>query len=146
MQKTQLNEHELEGMKLFKSKCANCHSGELFSDQSYRNNGLDTVFTDRGREIITEKETDKGKFRVPSLRNVELTDPYMHDGRFGTLEQVLSHYAHGVKNSPTLDPSLVGEKPGIEMTVEQQERIVIFLKTLTDKEFVQNEIFLLQPH
>ncbi len=129
---------ELEGLQLFESNCTGCHSGVLFTDQSYRNNGLDETFEDRGRAIITELASDEGKFKVPSLRNVAITDPYMHDARFFTLEEVLDHYASGVVQSPTLDPSLVN---GIELTEVEKSNIIAFLSTLTDTEFTHNPIF-----
>ncbi len=138
--KGDLSAAELEGLQLFNQKCATCHSGELFTNQDYRNNGLDTEFQDEGRARITETPADLGKFKVPSLRNVELTDPYMHDGRFNTLEQVLDHYANNVKLSPTLAPELQqGSALGIPLTAGEKKLIIDFLKTLTDYEFIQNE-------
>jgi cytochrome c peroxidase len=90
MEGIELTETELEGKEIFKQKCANCHSGELFSDFSFRNNGLKQSHNpDLGRFDITQEETDKFKFKVPSLRNLSYTAPYMHDGRLQTVEQVL---------------------------------------------------------
>lgn len=134
---------ELEGLSLFEKKCSSCHTTDLFTDGSFRNNGLDATFeNDEGRERITELSDDRGKFKVPSLRNVELTSPYMHDGRFGTLEQVLNHYASQVKDSETLDPSLKAEVvPGISMTDDEKIKIIEFLKTLTDREFIKDSRF-----
>lgn len=136
-------EEEESGYALFQLKCASCHASELFTDRYFRNNGLDADFTkDIGREIITETESDRGKFKVPSLRNVELTLPYMHDGRFKTLEEVLDHYANGVKDAPTLDPLLkTGDVPGISLNDEEKQSIIAFLKTLTDKEFINDKRF-----
>ncbi|GAB4331534.1 MAG: cytochrome c peroxidase [Flammeovirgaceae bacterium] len=132
-----LNQVELEGLEIFKQKCASCHSGELFSDFSYRNNGLPIKNSqDTGRERITLNENDKYKFMVPSLRNVALTYPYMHDGRFATLFQVLDHYSSGVTPSPTLDPILT--QGGIPLTKEEKQKLVTFLHTLSDYEFVNN--------
>ena len=85
----------------FGGDCFHCHGGPLFQSQSFANNGLDTVFTDPGRHLVTRKEGDRGKFAVPSLRNIAVTAPYMHDGRFATLEEVMDHYASGVKRSST---------------------------------------------
>ena len=97
---------------------------------------------DPGRDTITDREADRGKFRVPSLRNVELTAPYMHDGRLNTLEEVLEHYNSGVKRNPQLDSLLLLEKqPGIQLSAPEQKQIISFLKTLTDNEFVNNKIF-----
>lgn len=140
--KGELSANEMEGLQLFKQKCAVCHSGELFTNQEYRNNGLDTAFADEGRARITESAADLGKFKVPSLRNVELTDPYMHDARFNTLEEVLDHYAAGVKQSATLATELrQGDFLGIPLTASEKKLIVDFLKTLTDHEFIQDERF-----
>ncbi len=137
-----LTANELDGMALFQQKCATCHSGELFTNQDYRNNGLDTVFPDLGRARITETDADLGKFKVPSLRNIALTGPYMHDGRFNTLEQVLDHYAAGVKNSPTLAEELQHNgNLGIPLTTAEKELIIDFLKTLTDYDFIQDSRF-----
>jgi cytochrome c peroxidase len=133
---------ELSGYNLFKQKCASCHSEPLFTDRTYRSNGLDLVSKDIGRDSITQIGADRGKFRVPSLRNIELTRPYMHDGRFYTLEEVLSHYNSGVKNHPNLDPELKkGSSLGIGLTKVEQGFIISFLKTLTDHEFIQDKRF-----
>lgn len=134
---------ELEGLALFESKCSSCHSTDLFTDGSFHNNGLDATFEkDAGREIITEFSGDRGKFKVPSLRNVELTSPYMHDGRFQTLEQVLDHYIAQVKLSETLDPLLQTEaSPGISISENEKQKIIEFLKTLTDREFIKDSRF-----
>jgi len=139
-----LTANELAGLSLFKSKgCVNCHAGELFTDQSYRNNGLSLAFgQDAGRAIITEKAEDKYTFKVPSLRNVEHTGPYMHDGRFRTLEAVLKHYAGGVEATPNLDPLLKqNSRLGIALTDDEQAKLIDFLKTLTDKAFLTNPKF-----
>ena len=124
---------EDQGRVLFDQKCAQCHGGVLQTDYSFRNNGLDSVFTDFGRGRITNNYDDMGKFKVPSLRNVELTYPYMHDGRFFTLKEVLDHYASGVVASHSLDPSLTNMIP---MTEEEKEAIIAFLRTLTDYELM----------
>ena len=139
----QLTSAEIEGRALFESKCASCHATDLFTDGSFRNNGLDETFEkDLGRERITEFSGDRGKFKVPSLRNIELTAPYMHDGRFKTLEQVLDHYIHNVKLSETLDPLLkVNTDPGLSITADEKIKIVEFLKTLTDREFIKDKRF-----
>ncbi len=140
-----LTRDELRGLQLFKEKgCENCHSGGLFTDQTYRNNGLSLEFNqDLGRYEITLNEQDKYKFRVPSLRNVEVTRPYMHDGRFRNLEMVLDHYAEGMEDTPTLDPLF--KRPdgrrGIPMTAEEKRLIIAFLKTLTDEEFLTDKRF-----
>ncbi len=141
--KGSLTEEERQGLDLFKAKCATCHSGALFTNQDYANNGLDTVFPDLGRARITESDADLGKFKVPSLRNVALTAPYMHDGRFKTLENVLDHYAAGVKSSPTLARELSGGKGqlGIPLTPQEKRQLIAFLKTLTDYAFLMDPRF-----
>lgn len=129
---------EQQGYELFKAKCASCHQEPLFTDLSYRSNGLDINGADEGRKIITGLESDKGKFRVPTLRNIELSAPYMHDGRFNTLEKVLEHYNSGIQRAPNLDPLL---KTGMALSVTQKQQIISFLKTLSDDEFIKNKIF-----
>lgn len=126
---------ELNGLNLFRQKCASCHTEPLFTTFEYKNNGLDSVFTDLGRALITLDPNDEGTFKIPSLRNVELSYPYMHDGRLKNLERVLDHYSTGVKQSPTLDPSLAS---GIPMTAQEKADIIKFLRTLTDHTFTSN--------
>lgn len=135
-------ELELKGHSVFKEKCTSCHSGELFSDFSYRNNGLSSTFSDTGRNRITSLNSDIGKFRVPSLRNVALTAPYMHNARFKTLEEVLNHYSDGMVNSETLDPIFRKQNGlGIELSADEKSSIIAFLNTLTDNEFVRDTLF-----
>jgi cytochrome c peroxidase len=136
-------EEEQEGHALFTRKCAGCHTPDLFTNGGFHNNGLDSVFDkDPGRATITRDDRDLGKFRVPGLRNVFLTPPYMHDGRFTTLEEVLDHYRSGVKDSPTLDVLLKQEgNRGISFTNEEEEKIIAFLKTLTDAELAKDKRF-----
>ncbi len=135
-----LSKSEISGMKIFGERCANCHSGELFSDNSYRSNGLkpDTSLKDLGRSAITGSATDNYKFKVPSLRNVEMTYPYMHDGRFRNLNQVLDYYAAGNFPNENADKSL--EKT-VGMTQQEKSDVVAFLKTLTDKTFLYDRRF-----
>lgn len=139
----QFNEDEKQGLTLFKQKCASCHAGELFTDHSYRNNGLTIQGSmDVGRNRITDNVADKYKFKVPSLRNVAVTKPYMHDGRFYALEDVLNHYAEGVQNTPNLDPILnQNGKQGIALSATEKRQIIAFLNTLTDQEFLTNKRF-----
>ena len=139
-------EDEAAGYELFKSKCASCHSGTLFTDQSYRNNGLsvDTLYNDIGRKRVTGFEEDIYKFKVPTLRNIELTFPYMHDGRLKTLKDVLDHYTDGIVDSPTLDPAFKNpdtETVGLSITEEEKEQIIAFLETLTDDDYLNDERF-----
>jgi cytochrome c peroxidase len=135
-----LSSDELKGLDLFKQKCATCHTGELMSDGNFRNNGIVSDFSlDAGRYLISALPDDKGKFLVPSLRNVEKTAPYMHTGKFKTLVSVLEHYASGVKDSPTLDPLLKQNSAlGISLSEVEKTQIISFLKTLTDEEFIRD--------
>jgi cytochrome c peroxidase len=124
--------------------CQHCHSGKNFENDEYLNNGLDLEvdFTDLGRELVTGLASDRAKFKVPTLRNIELTAPYMHDGRFQTLEEVVDHYDHDLKDSPTLDVVLrntIGT--GLMLTAQDKSDLVAFLKTLTDQDLVQNPAY-----
>ncbi|WP_316760743.1 cytochrome-c peroxidase [Pedobacter aquatilis] len=129
---------EQTGYTLFKAKCTSCHAEPFFTDFSYRNNGLDLVSTDEGRSHITGLQSDFGTFRIPSLRNIEYTGPYMHDGRFYSLDEVLEHYNSGVKAAKNLDSSL---KNGIQLNSSERAQIKAFLKTLTDNEFIKNTLY-----
>lgn len=114
--------------------CFHCHGGPLFQSQSFANNGLDDAFSDMGRAKVTGLSSDIGKFAVPSLRNVTLTAPYMHDGRFQTLEEVVEHYCTGVKRSATLDPNIARHPDGgVPLSEDDKKALVAFLKTLTDE-------------
>ncbi|MCC7246552.1 MAG: cytochrome-c peroxidase [Saprospiraceae bacterium] len=132
-----LSADELAGLALFKAKCSTCHATDLFTDQSFRNNGILSDFTlDKCRYEVSTFPDDIGKFAVPSLRNVERTPPYMHNGKFKTLEAVLNHYTSGVKDTPSLDPLLKQNgQLGIPLTDIEKQQIIAFLKTLTDESF-----------
>jgi cytochrome c peroxidase len=134
------SENELSGLRLFRTHCENCHKEPLFTDYSFRNIGLkpDTALKDSGRAAITGLNSDYMKFKVPSLRNVELTYPYMHDGRFKNLKQVMDHYANGNFFTANVDSSIVSN---IGMTDSQEAEIISFLKTLTDKTFLYDRRF-----
>jgi len=139
-----LTQQELQGLQLFQGKCASCHATDLFTDSSFRNNGLppNPFLNDKGREIVTGFASDRYKFKVPSLRNIEKTAPYMHDGRFGSLESVLNFYSSGVLSSETLDPLLDHNGVlGIPLDTNEKAAIIAFLKTLTDEEFLNNPLF-----
>ncbi|PSR57153.1 cytochrome-c peroxidase [Adhaeribacter arboris] len=137
-----LTAEQKQGLLVFEAKCSACHKPGLFTDHSFRNNGLNSDFKqDPGRRIITDQPTDEGKFKVPSLRNVTVSSPYMHDGRFRTLVQVLEHYAKGVKTSATLDPLLAGANPGIALSDEEKKQLLAFLEALTDKKFITDPRF-----
>ena len=115
--------------------CAPCHGSETFTAPQEKNNGLDLVTTDRGFGAVVSNTNLDATFKVTSLRNVELTAPYMHDGRFATLEQVVEHYSSGVRNHPNLSPQLrlPGGQPRLaNLSVPDKAALVAFLKTLTD--------------
>lgn len=140
----ELTTDESEGYALFKTKCASCHATDLQTDDSFRNNGLaiNPLINDVGRYRVTEQVQDYYKFKVPSLRNVEKSAPYMHDGRFGTLEAVLDHYSSGVNVSLTLDPILQKDKKiGITISAKEKLQLIAFLKTLTDNQYLTDKRF-----
>jgi cytochrome c peroxidase len=134
------NATEQAGYDLFKAKCASCHVEPMFSDFSYRNNGLpiNEYLKDYGRMKITNKKEDSIKFKVPSLRNIYETYPYMHDGRFWNLSQVLEHYSTGIQNSTTLDPLLTNKIP---LTATDKYNLINFLGTLSDTTFTKDVKF-----
>ncbi len=138
----QFTQEEKEGLAIFKQKCASCHTEPLFTDFSFRNNGLQKTDNETGRHRITQEDSDINKFKVPSLRNIALTYPYMHDGRFRTLKQVLDHYSDGVDKQINLDPLLWNsENPGIELSETEKNSLIVFLQTLTDYKFVSDPLF-----
>jgi len=144
----ELTPEEKRGLELFVTEydparnlrgadCFHCHGGNLFTSRRYSNNGLDAEFTDLGRFAASGDPLDRGKFKVPSLRNVAVTAPYMHDGRFETLEQVIDHYDHGVQRSASLDPNLAKHpSTGLGLGASDKRALVAFLKTLTDQQFI----------
>ena len=136
----QLSTQELNGYQVFQQKCNACHKEPLFTDYSFRNNGLsvNSNLQDSGRAHITGDPNDRYKFKVPTLRNIMLTAPYMHDGRLSSMEQVFDHYASGIVPSATLDTSL---QAGIQLSAQEREDIKAFLSTLTDYSFINDERF-----
>ena len=148
---------ELRGISLFMespvperqvrgANCGHCHGGPKTFKELFHNNGLDAEPTDTGREAISHQMSDKGRFRVPSLRNIALTSPYMHDGRFKTLEEVLNHYNEHIQESPMLSTFLRGvsnEKGGKTLLLSPREKadIMAFLHMLTDSTFINNPLF-----
>ena len=139
-----LTQEEQDGYAIFNQKCASCHATDLFTDNSFRNNGLavNPLVNDIGRYRVSLLDEDKYTFKVPSLRNVEKTKPYMHDGRFLTLEAVLNHYSSGIVNSATLDSSLkTNGTLGIPLTPLEKTKIIAFLKTLTDNQYLNDKRF-----
>ena len=141
----QLTQAESKGFEIFfteKGDCFHCHTTILFTDHIFHNNGLDSEFADKGLFDVTGDPNDMGKFKTPTLRNLEFTAPYMHDGRFETLEEVIDFYSHEVKFSPTIDPLMKKvQQGGIQLTDEEKESLLAFLKTLTDNSFNENPDF-----
>ena len=138
-----LTQEELDGYTIFNQKCASCHATDIFTDNTFRNNGLpiNPQIDDIGRMRVTGIEAQKYKFKVPSLRNIEKTAPYMHDGRFYTLDAVLNHNSSGVADTQNLDPSLNNNGTlGIPLAASEKTKLIAFLKTLTDNEFLTNPL------
>ncbi|MCE2963253.1 MAG: cytochrome-c peroxidase [Chitinophagales bacterium] len=130
---------EMKGLKLFRQHCESCHKEPLMTDYGFHNNGLDEQFKDQGRYRISQNEIDLGRFKTPSLRNVELTAPYMHDGRIASLSEVIEHYSSKIKSSPTLSSPLGEHVGGFQFSDEEKDALVDFLHTLTDEEFITNK-------
>lgn len=134
---------EREGYELVQQKCSSCHKEPLFTDFSFRDNGIAIgANNDSGRFAVTLNPADMYKFRVPTLRNLSYTAPFMHDGRFYTLKAVLDHYGNMVHQKPNLDP--IFQKNfgfGISLTEEEKEKIMVFLKTLDDRVFITDKRF-----
>jgi cytochrome c peroxidase len=128
---------EQKGYTLFQEKCASCHKEPLLTNNEFRNNGLsmDADLKDLGRMKITQNSKDSLLFKVPTLRNIEFTYPYMHDGRFKTLTEVIKHYNSGIHKSKTLSKEL--QQP-MNLSDNERTELVAFLKTLTDKAFLFN--------
>ena len=143
---------EERGMKLFNTEfdpngivkgaeCFHCHAGFNFVNNKFMNNGLDAEsdWEDLGMYEVTEIDEDKAKFKTPSLRNIAVTAPYMHDGRFATLREVLEHYNTGVKQSPTIDPLMqYNVDPGLGLSDQDIDDLIAFLHTLTDETYLNN--------
>jgi cytochrome c peroxidase len=122
--------------------CFHCHGNSLFMAKEYMNNGLDTLFADEGLASHTGSPFDQGLFKVPSVRNIALTAPYMHDGRFETLEEVLDFYSEGVEgNSLTIDPNMHALTFKLKMTDQEKSDLIAFLNTLTDTTFINNTAY-----
>jgi len=123
------------------AECFHCHGGPNFTNDRYINNGLDAEpdFTDLGRFDVSGYPEDKARFLTPSLRNIALTPPYMHDGRFATLEECIEHYDSGVKQSSTVDDALhFNLRPGgLGLSAQDKADLVAFLKALTDTSFTR---------
>lgn len=142
-----LTPSELSGLSIFiseKGDCFHCHNidaGRLLTDNQFHNNGLDSIFTDLGLAEVTGNPSDIGKFLTPTLRNIALTAPYMHDGRFQTLEEVVEHYNTGGQPSATVDPLMKHVGTGLSLTNQEKMDLVAFLRTFTDETFITNPDF-----
>ncbi|HIA06046.1 MAG TPA: c-type cytochrome [Flavobacteriales bacterium] len=133
---TALNSEERRGMSLFFNElyCASCHGGFNFSDQALTNNGLYESYADSGRIRLTGLETDRAVFRVPTLRNIAVTYPYMHDGGVESLDEVIEHYMSGGKTHPNKSSII---QP-FQLTKEKKEDLIAFLHSLTDSSFISH--------
>ncbi|MFY7672221.1 cytochrome-c peroxidase [Tenacibaculum sp. MEBiC06402] len=144
-----LTPEEQNGFDIFmdenRGDCFHCHGSNnnpLWTDNKFHNNGLDATFTDLGLGAVTGDASDNGKFKTPSLRNLEFTAPYMHDGRFATLEEVINHYSEGLKNSPTISPLMKKvSQGGVQLSPQDKSDLKVFLLTLTDSDFINNPAF-----
>jgi cytochrome c peroxidase len=136
----EFNEQEINGLKIFRSRCSTCHKEPMFTDYSYRNIGLepDTALKDSGRARITGLTADYMKFKVPTLRNIEMTYPYMHDGRFISLDQVMDHYAEKRFFTNNVDPEISNMN---KLSPSEKVDLIIFLRTLTDRTFLYDKRF-----
>ena len=132
-----MTESQKRGYSLFYSDsigCGNCHSGPLLTDQDFHNIGLYEEYEDEGRARLTLKESDRGKFKTPSLRNVALTAPYMHDGSVGSLEEVIEHFNSGGVGHANQS----GQIRPLHLNAQQKADLIAFLNSLTDKHFIEN--------
>lgn len=143
-----LTPSELSGMDIFlteRGDCFHCHSVGLLTDNQFHNTGLDEIFSSLnwGRYGVTLDVSDMGKFKTPTLRNIELSAPYMHDGRFGTLEEVVEFYNSGVHITQYTDPIMTkpGKEFGLQLSISEKADLVNFLKALTDDSFINNTNF-----
>lgn len=144
-----LTAQEQNGFAVFmdenKGDCFHCHGSNnnpLWTDNQFHNNGLDSTFSDLGLGAVTGDPADNGKFKTPSLRNLTFTAPYMHDGRFTTLEEVINHYSEGLQPSATIDPLMKKvNQGGVGLSAQEKADLKSFLLTLTDLEFITNPDF-----
>ena len=140
----QFSQNEERGYLLFQQHCNSCHTEPLFTDNSFRNNGLALInnskgVIDLGRGVVTHLDsTSYYKFRVPTLRNLRYTLPFMHDGRYETVSVVLEHYRNHIQQTPNLDPKLTN---GIPLNDGEKDDLLSFLNTLNDENFVANPVF-----
>jgi len=147
--KAELTSEELNGFNVFmdetRGDCFHCHGSDnnpLWTDNQFHNNGLDETFTDLGLGTVTGDPNDNGKFKSPSLRNLAFTAPYMHDGRFATLEEVINHYSEGLKQSSTIDPLMKKvNQGGVQLSDKDKADLKAFLLSLSDNDFINNPDF-----
>ncbi len=145
----ELTPEELNGFNVFmdenRGDCFHCHGSDknpLWTDNIFHNNGLDDTFSDLGLGAVTGDPADNGKFKTPSLRNLAFTAPYMHDGRFATIDEVINHYSEGLKNSPTIDPLMKKvAQGGVGLSEKDKADLKSFLLSLSDHEFINNSAF-----
>ncbi len=143
------SELEKTGLQIFQQKCEQCHSGDFFTDFQVHNNGLDSIFPMdfenplQGRYRITLDSADLGKYKTPTLRNIAVTAPYMHDGRFQNLKEVLNHYSSGMRDFETVDSVFrqTDGSPKIPLSESEKTALLAFLETLTDEDFLKNPNF-----
>ncbi|WP_422090110.1 cytochrome-c peroxidase [Tenacibaculum ovolyticum] len=143
---TQLSPEEQNGFDVFmdetRGDCFHCHGSNnnpLWTDNKFHNNGLDAVLTDLGLGKVTGDPNDNGKFKTPSIRNLKFTAPYMHDGRFNTLDEVIDHYSTGLKPSPTIDPLMKKVKQGgVNISNKDKADLKFFLLSLSDNDFINS--------
>lgn len=136
--KDAITESAKNGYRLFRSdklKCIECHSGFDFTDYSFQNNGIYKVYQDSGRAVITKEKSDIGKFKVPTLRNLNLTFPYMHDGSFKSLEEVIKHYESGGLHSKNQSKFIKGFK----LTESERQNLIDFFSSLTEYRYIEME-------
>ena len=144
-----LTPEEINGFNIFmdeaKGDCFHCHGSDnnpLWTDNKFHNNGLDSVFADLGLGSVTGDPADNGKFKSPSLRNLIFSAPYMHDGRFETIEQVINHYSEGLQNSSTIDPLMKKvDQGGVQLSPQEKLDLKDFLLSLSDYDFINNPNF-----
>ena len=137
-------QEEINGFNIYATErgdCFHCHPIGLFTDNTFHNNGLDSEFQDFGRYDITGLSLDQGSFKSPTLRNIEFSAPYMHDGRFATLDDVIDHYDFGGYDSPTVDPLMKYVGVGLFLTAQEKVDLKAFLLTLSDPSFINNPSF-----
>ncbi len=139
----QFTEDEQEGYHIYMSEigdCFHCHGGLLLTHNDYENNGLDLVPQGNDRSSVTKNPLDAGKYRAPSLRNIALTAPYMHDGRFNTLDEIIDFYSVGVQDAPTLSPLMKHGRKN-PFNADQKRQLKAFLECLTDSAFITDKRF-----